>query len=96
MKHKRRILYLASLFLLVISFVSTVVLAQTSASFNLEWNVIGSGGQESSSANYSVNGTIGQGIASQPSASSASFSVSSGFWYIDTGTTVYLPALFNN
>lgn len=81
---------------------AVVVLAQTSAGFNLEWNVIGSGGGESSSAGYRVRGTIGQGIASPPPSGSANFTVSSGYWFADTGPAgatgpaIYLPAIFKD
>jgi len=82
---------LAAVMLLVVG--GAVAVAQTSARFNLEWHVVGSGGGESSSASYHVNGTIGQSIASQPAAESASFVVSSGYWFVDTGTTIYLPTI---
>jgi hypothetical protein len=65
----------------------TVVLGQTSAGFNLEWNVVGSGGGESASANHRVNGTIGQGIADQ-SAASTNFGLSSGYWFVATATPI--------
>jgi hypothetical protein len=37
-----------------------------------------------------VQGTIGQGVASPPLASSANFVVSSGYWFNPT-QTIYLP-----
>jgi hypothetical protein len=80
----------------------TTVLAQTSAGFNLEWYVIGSGGGESSSGTYRVNGTLGHSFTSQPTSGSASFTVSSGYWFFDTGppgaagTASYLPVIFKN
>ena len=89
---------LVLLFLLVLM-LGTTALAQTSATFNLEWNVIGSGGGESSSASYHINGTLGQGLASQPRSGSANFMVSSGYWFANTGppgTDVYLPVIFKN
>jgi hypothetical protein len=69
--------------------------------FNLEWHVIGSGG-ESSSASYHVNGTLGQNVASPPTAGSTSFRVSSGYWFGNTGPTgiagiaIYLPIVLKN
>ncbi|MFO7538760.1 MAG: hypothetical protein R6X32_11990 [Chloroflexota bacterium] len=93
MKPKHRALFLALLFLLLISLLGTVVWAQTSAGFNLEWHVIGSGGQASNSTNYRLNGTIGQSAASPPSASSERFALSSGYWYAGTETIIYLPAV---
>lgn len=56
-------------------------LAQTSPSYNLEWHVIGGGGQPVSSASYAVNSTAGQGAASQPYSVGPSYAVSGGYWY---------------
>ena len=56
-------------------------LAQTSASYNLEWHVIGGGGQPVSSASYAVNSTAGQGAASPPYSISPSYVVSGGYWF---------------
>lgn len=84
---------LALLLLLPLLIMGTAVMAQTSPSFNLEWHVIANGGQESISASYRVNGTFGQSTASQPIASGNSFIVSSGYWFIETGETVYLPLI---
>lgn len=94
MKQKYQAPFLAVLFLLLL-FVATV-LAQTSAGFNLEWHVIGSGGGESSSASYVVNGTMGQGVASPPLGDGTAFSVGSGYWVVDSRTAVYLPVAFKN
>jgi hypothetical protein len=94
---KQRIVILAVTMLLLLSF-GAAVLAQTSTGFNLEWHVIGGGGNVSSSADYRVQGTIGQSVTSPPTASSAGFVVSSGYWPGGTpaGTTVYLPAVLKN
>jgi hypothetical protein len=73
--------------------VGASVLAQTSGSYNLEWNVIGNGGGESDSASYQVHGTVGQGITSQPDMTSNNFTVSSGYWTVDPSKTLYLPVL---
>jgi hypothetical protein len=86
MTQKQRIIVLAVTMLLLLA-CGAVVLAQTSAGFNLEWHVIGSGGGQSSSASYQVQGTIGQGAASPPTAGSAGFVVSSGYWSGSAGTT---------
>ena len=56
-------------------------LAQTSPSYDLEWHVIGGGGQPVSSASYAVNSTAGQGAASPPYSASASYVVSGGYWF---------------
>jgi hypothetical protein len=97
MTQKQRVTVLAVTMLLLLAF-GVAVLAQTSAGFNLEWHVIGGGGNESSSAGYRVHGTIGQSVASPPWAGSADFVVSSGYWSegLPAGTTVYLPAIWKN
>lgn len=73
--------------------IGAVVLAQSSASFNLDWNVVGSGGGESTSAGYRVNGTIGQSMAGPPPAGGGAFAVTSGYWVFDARRTLYLPAV---
>jgi hypothetical protein len=71
--------------------------AQTSASFNLEWHVIGGGGQPVSSANYIVNSTAGQGVASPPYSLSASYVVCGGYWCSPSLTIdVFLPLVLRN
>jgi hypothetical protein len=75
----------------------SAVLAQTSPSFNLEWHVIGGGGQPASSAHYAVNSTAGQGAASPPLSASAHYVVSGGYWYSAGGMrAVYLPLVLRN
>ncbi|MFQ5400679.1 MAG: hypothetical protein ACE5E7_13920 [Anaerolineae bacterium] len=59
MRRKRVLLFLGIAALLILAVAGAAVLAQTSASFNLEWHVMGNGGGASSSAGYQVNGTIG-------------------------------------
>jgi hypothetical protein len=94
---KQRVIILAVTVLLMLAF-GAAVLAQTSTGFNLEWHVIGGGGNESSSAGYRVQGTIGQSVTSPLTSGSAGFVVSSGYWPGATpaGTTVYLPAVLRN
>jgi len=68
------------------------VLAQTSANYNLEWHVIGGGGQPVTSANYAVNSTAGQGAASLPYSVSSNYVVSGGYWSgIGLFWSIYLP-----
>jgi len=57
--------------------VSAVVWAQSSANFNLRWHTINNGGEKSSSANYQVNGTIGQ--MDVGAHSSSNYKLSGGF-----------------
>lgn len=73
--------------------VGSLVLAQTSASFNLTSYVFGSGGRSASSANFRVTGTIGQAMVSQAPSTSAGFGVASGHWSRDSEQRIYLPAI---
>jgi curli biogenesis system outer membrane secretion channel CsgG len=66
--------------------------AQTSASYNLEWHVISGGAVPISSASFAVNSTAGQGAASPPYSSSASYRVSAGYWYA-SNYRIFLPLL---
>ncbi len=92
---KRKRILLALVFLLAMVVVATtVLLAQTSPSFDLSWHVVGSGGGISSSASYSVNGTAGQSAASPALSGNNSFTVSSGYWY--SGSSLYLPLMQKN
>ena len=61
--------------------VGGAVLAQTSASYNLEWHVIGGGGQPVASTHYLVNSTAGQAAASPPYSFSTHYVVSGGYWF---------------
>jgi len=71
--------------------------AQTSASFNLEWHVIGGGGETVSSASYVVNSTAGQGAASPPTSVSANYVVCAGYWCGNFLTLdVFLPVALKN
>jgi hypothetical protein len=93
-KHLLIVLVLALLFM-----TTAVLMAQTSTNFNLNWHVVGSGGGESASADYRVNGTMGQAFASPPKSSSASFTLNSGHWASSSasgGTAVYMPAVLKN
>lgn len=57
------------------------VLAMSSTGYEMKWNVpmTGTGGGESSSANYTVNMTVGQSVIG-PS-SSTSYRSGLGYWY---------------
>ena len=70
-------------------------LAQTSPSYNLEWHVIGGGGQPVSSASYAVNSTAGQGAASPPYSASASYVVSGGYWFTPV-YYIHLPVVLKS
>ncbi len=81
MKRKEVLTALIVAGLLAVVVIGGPALAQTSPSYNLEWHVIGGGGQPVSSASYAVNSTAGQGAASQPYSASPSYVVSGGYWF---------------
>lgn len=74
-----------------------VVLAQSSGSFELPWQVIAAGGERSASSSYQVAGTIGQAAGSPPRLVSAGFRVGSGYWagiratLAEVRYSIYLP-----
>lgn len=73
-------------------------LAQTSTSYNLEWHVIGGGGEPATSTHYMVNSTAGQAAASQPYSFNGHYVVSGGYWFGD-GLTIFrtsLPLVLKN
>ena len=69
--------------------------AQTSANHNLEWHVIGGGGQPVASASFVVNSTTGQGAASPPYLSGSTYVVSGGYWFVPH-FPAYLPVVLKN
>jgi hypothetical protein len=94
MKHGRIPLILCLVILLAALVVGGTA-AQTSPSYNLEWHVIGGGGQPVSSAHYAVNSTVGQGAASPPYSASSQYAVSGGYWF-GTSYAVYLPLVLRS
>jgi hypothetical protein len=67
--------------------------AQSSADFDLSWYVLGGGGDRADSADYVLNGTLGQGLVAI--SESADWQVQSGYWYGAAlpGCRVYLPVV---
>ncbi len=55
-----------------------IVLAQTSTSFDLTWNVLGGGGGSSDSASFAVDGTLGQ--TAPGNSASTNFQLAAGIW----------------
>lgn len=92
---KDRVLIATGLLLVGLAVTLGVAFAQTSANYNLEWHVIGGGGQPVSSASYIVNSTAGQGVASPPYSFSGSYAVSGGYWFVTIPHT-YLPLVLKN
>ncbi len=95
---KKRVLIATGLLLVALTVTLGMGLAQTSANYNLEWHVIGGGGEPVSSANYIVNSTAGQGVASPPYSFSGSCVVCGGYWCTDGSTLVscFLPLGLRN
>ena len=94
---KKRALIATGVLLFALMVTLRTGLAQTSASFNLEWHVIGGGGEPVSSANYMVNSTAGQGAASPPYSVSASYVVCAGYWCERFLTIdLFLPLVLRN
>jgi hypothetical protein len=99
MNRKGALLILGLVALLVALVAGGAALAQTSASYNLEWHVIGGGGQPIGSAHYLVHSTAGQDAASPPLSLSASYAVSGGYWYGDISSAfqgLYLPVVLRS
>jgi hypothetical protein len=95
MERKHALLIPALAVLLVTLVIGGAAMAQTSASYNLEWHVIGGGGQPVASTHYAVNSTAGQGAASPPYSASANYVVSGGYWFKITYAS-YLPLIFKS
>ena len=87
-----RITVLVALALLL--FVS-IALAQVSDNYDLSWHTIAGGGGPMSSANYALNGTIGQ--AAIGPATDTNYDQGAGYWYgvvIQVGPfEIYLPLI---
>lgn len=94
----RRIALLSLFALLALSLrAGDSALAQTSASYNLEWHVIAGGGEPASSASYRVNATVGQGAASPPLAASTTYRLSAGYWFPGiVPLRLYLPLVMRS
>jgi hypothetical protein len=73
--------------------------AQTSASYDLTWNVVGGGGEPMASTHYVVRSTTGQPAASPPYSAGSGFVVSGGYWYGSGSPNVvydiYLPLILD-
>ncbi len=99
MNRKGAFLLVALAVLVAVMAAGGATLAQTSASYNLEWHVIGGGGQPISSAHYVVNSTAGQDAASPPVSFSSDYVVSGGYWFGEGAGTiesVHLPVVLRN
>jgi len=65
-------------------------LAQTSANYDLSWNVLGNGGGNMDSANYGLRFTVGQAVTG--SAGGTDYGLGAGFWQADF-FQLYLPLI---
>ena len=98
MRRKSSILALGLLLLAVLT-IGGAALAQTSSNYDLEWHVIGGGGQPVSSAHYVVHSTIGQGSASLFYLTGDHHILGAGFWAmsgVGHPYTTYLPLVMRN
>ena len=66
----------------------------SSASYNLDWDVVASGGGVATSTSYIVRGTTGQPALG--SKSSTNFQERSGFWVFDFIRDLFLPLIMRN
>ncbi len=82
----------ATVVLLLIGLSGGVLLAQGSASFQLDRSVMAGGSSSASSASFAVKGTTGQAGAGPPVLSSSSYQARSGFWQpVATATPTNTP-----
>ncbi len=66
------------------------VMAMESDNYAINWDVVGSGGETSTSTSFALAGTIGQGVVG--SQSSASYGLCSGYWCSgEAAYSIYLP-----
>lgn len=82
-------------------FVAGVAWAMSSASYAINWDVIGGGGGPVSSASYAMNSTVGQ--AAIGTSDSASYRLGAGYWcgVVEAappplGYKVYLPIILKS
>jgi hypothetical protein len=95
--NRRRITTLAAAFMCCLLLVG-VALAQTSASYDLTWNVIAGGGGPITGGGYAINSTIGQPVVGV--AKDTGYELCSGFWCSEFVAVVeyriYLPVVLRN
>jgi hypothetical protein len=72
------------IFTLIACALLLIPIASFGQGYSIDWYVIGAGGGESNSANYRVNGTVGQPMTG--ASISTNYVVESGFW-VDAGAT---------
>ena len=90
---KQRITVLVLIILCLLSLLISPATAMDSGDFAINWSVMGSGGETSSSANYALEATIGQ--PSIGFKSSTNYTACSGFWCAGV-FAIYLPAILRN
>jgi hypothetical protein len=89
---KRQSLALFVLLLLLLGVVTGgAIQAQSSAGYRLQWNVIVSGGRQSTSANYVIDGTVGESLVGPPSAASSDYRLTIGYTTGVSTSGIYLP-----
>jgi hypothetical protein len=93
---RRRITLKTALMLAACLALAAPVLAQVSATFDLSWNMIGSGGGRMESDQYTLQSTIGQLAVGTMGGSG--HDLCSGFWCGSgaVGRRIYLPLVVRN
>ena len=71
---------------------SAALLTAAPTALTIPWQVVGSGGGDSSDGAFAVSGTIGQGITAV--SNDSTLNLSSGYWNGTSGNhSVYLPVV---
>lgn len=89
--HTIRLWPIVVLSVILVLVVSATVVAQSSASFDLSWNYIGSGTGLATSSSYRVEGTFGQPLAETNKVDSANLRMANGYWVVGASTPVPTP-----
>jgi hypothetical protein len=63
----------------------------TSASYDLTWDVVASGGETLTSSSYQVMATVGQPALG--TTTSTSYNLKSGYWLLDLLREIFLPLI---
>jgi hypothetical protein len=91
---RRRSLMVGLVGLLLMLLVSGAAIAQSSAHFDVSWNVLAGGGGHSASSQYAFDATLGQAVAGP--ASGGSTELLAGYWQAFPAYKIYLPLMLRN
>ena len=91
----KQMAFIGSAALLVALLLTGIAVAQTSASFDLSWHVLGGGGGQATNSDYAINCTVGQGAASWTS--NSNYGIGVGYWYGAGGEyRIFLPLVLKD